>query len=242
MNHCKRCGNELTGNFCSNCGHPAQLKRIDGRYIKHEIEHVLHFEKGIFYTIKVLFIRPGQNIKEFIAEDRNRLVKPIIFIIITSLIYSLINNFFHWEDNYLSFEGAEASSVVVIFDWIQNHYGFANIIMSFFIALWIKLFFRKYAYNFFELLILLCFVMGIGMLILSVFGILEGITNAPFMQVAGLMCVIYVTWAIGQFFDGRKFSSYVKALISYILGMFTFMMLAIILGVLMDLGKVLCSQ
>ena len=44
---CKNCGTEFNGNFCSNCGQPAKLKRIDAHYIKHEIEHVLHYDKGI---------------------------------------------------------------------------------------------------------------------------------------------------------------------------------------------------
>ncbi|WP_392436498.1 DUF3667 domain-containing protein [Cruoricaptor ignavus] len=91
---CKNCGTEFNGNFCSNCGQPAKLKRIDAHYIKHEIEHVLHYDKGILFTVKELLLRPGKNVREFFTENRNRLVKPIIFIIVTSLIYSLISHFF----------------------------------------------------------------------------------------------------------------------------------------------------
>jgi len=34
--------------------------------------------------------------------------------------------------------------------------------MGIVIAMWSGLFFRKYGYNFYEILILLCFVMGMG--------------------------------------------------------------------------------
>jgi hypothetical protein len=101
MINCVNCNNQITENYCSSCGHPAKLKRIDGHYIIHEIEHVLHFEKGILYTIRELLIRPGENVGHFISENRSRLVKPIIFIIVTSLIYTLIAHFFHIEDGYI---------------------------------------------------------------------------------------------------------------------------------------------
>lgn len=70
MTNCNNCNHELTGKYCSGCGQPVQLKRIDSHYIMHEIEHVLHIEKGILFTIKELLIRPGQNIREFIKDNR----------------------------------------------------------------------------------------------------------------------------------------------------------------------------
>jgi len=234
MTSCKNCNIEIIQNYCSNCGQPAKLKRIDAHYIVHEIEHVLHFDKGILFTIRELLIRPGQNIREFISDNRNRLVKPIIFIVVTSLIYTLINQFFHIEDGYVKFEEAKKTSLTLIFEWIQNHYGYANIIMSLFIAFWLRLFFRKKGYNFFEISILLCFVMGIGMLIISVFAIAEGLTKVSLMQISGVLIFIYCCWAIGQFFDGNKFSSYIKAMAAYLLGMFTFLIWAIFLGFLLE--------
>ena len=163
--NCKNCNNEVSLNYCPNCGQPAKLKRIDQHYIIHEIEHVLHFERGILYTIRELATNPGQNIRNYLSESRNRLVKPIIFIIITSLIYTVCNYFFHFKDGYIIYLDSFKSTTNEIFKWIQGHLGYSNIMMGIFIALWTKLFFRKQKYNLFEILILLCFVMGIGMLI-----------------------------------------------------------------------------
>jgi hypothetical protein len=217
--------------------HPTKLQRIDGHYIMHEITHVLHFEKGILYTIRELSIRPGENVKRFISEDRSRLVKPIIFLIITSLIYSIISHFFHLE-GYMVVKGFEKTAVLTIFNWIQNHYGYSNIIMGIFIALWIKVFFLKSPFNFFEILILLCFVMGMGMLIYSLFALIQGITHFNFMQFGGTVSTLYAAWAIGQFFDKKKVFSYFKAFIAYILGFLSFSIVAIVIGVVIDLmGK-----
>jgi hypothetical protein len=232
--NCKNCNQELNSNFCPNCGQPSNLKRIDGHYIIHEIEHVLHFERGILFTIKELVTNPGQNIRNYFSENRNRLVKPIIFIIVTSLIYSLCNQFFHFEDGYINYVDTKKSATTKIFKWVQGHYGYANIIMGIFIALWTRLFFKKYEYNFFEILILLCFVMGMGMLIYSVFGIIQGLTSIKLMQIAGIVGFVYTTWAVGHFFGKNKISNYLKAFFAYLLGMLTFTFAAFLLGTLID--------
>lgn len=239
MNICKKCNSEFQGNYCPNCGHPQKMDRINGRYILSEIGSVLIFHKGILYTIKELLIRPGQNIRAFISEDRNRLVKPITFILVTSLIYTLFVRIFHFSDGYINsnFDDVKGSSLSVIFQWITGHYGFSNIIMALFIAIWIKVLYRKYNYNFYEILILLCFVMGIGMLMLAFFGAVESILKIPFLEYGVYAFFIYVLWAIGQFFDKRKIANYVKSLISYLLGMITFIIVTLGIGILIDLIK-----
>jgi hypothetical protein len=157
-----------------------------------------------------------------------------LFIIVTSLIYTVLNNLFHVEEGYVNVKGAKQSATGLIFNWIQNHYGYANIMMGVHIAFWVKLFYRKYDYNFFEILILLCFVMGIGMLIFSVFALFEGLTKLNLMKISGMVGLAYCTWAIGQFFNQKKVINYLKALISYLLGAFTFYISATLLGLFID--------
>jgi len=232
--NCKNCNAELNSNYCPDCGVPKELKRIDRHYIVHEIEHVLHFERGILYTIRGLMTNPGQNIRNYLGENRSRLVKPIIFIIVTSLIYTLLSHFFHIEDGYVKYHEQAKSTTGSIVKWVQDHYGYANIMMGVFIALWLKLFFRKSQYNIYEILIMLCFVMGMGMLIFSVFVVLQGLTHFNFMTIAGVAGTLYAVWAVGQFFDRVKVSSYFKALAGYVLGMISFWVVPILIGTLID--------
>lgn len=233
MENCKNCNELIEGKYCANCGQPAKIKRIDGHYIIHEIEHILHFERGILYTVKELFLRPGENVREFIAENRSRLVKPIIFIIVTSLIYTLISKSLY-VTSFVNFQDSEKSTAGTIFNWIQEHYGYANIMMGIFIALWCRIFFFKYEYNYFEILILLCFVLGIEMLIFSVFSLFTGLTHIEIMPLAGFSGIAYCTWAIGQFYNKSKAMSYVKAFAAYVLGLIVFFMTAELIGQLID--------
>ena len=234
MSNCKNCNSEISGNYCSNCGRPAQLKRIDATYIKNGLGHLLHLEKGFFHTIKELIIRPGKSVREFLLENRNRLVEPVIFLIISSLLYTLIVNFFHIEGRYISFESTEDSTLSTIFNWLQSQYGYINLTIGIFMAFWTKIFFRKYGYNYFEILILLCFVMGIQMLISSLFGIIEVFAKIHLQQAATMIGLIYISWAIGQFFE-NKLKNYLKVFVAYILGAILFAILVIFIGVTIDL-------
>lgn len=222
-------------NFCPNCGQAANLKRIDRHYIVHEIEHVLHLERGILYTIKELVINPGENIRKYLSENRSRLVKPVIFIILTSLIYTVISHSFHIEDEYMKYEGFEKSAIGDILKWTQSNYGYANILIGLFVAIWLKVLFKKHGFNFYELLIMLCFVIGISMLIYAVFAIVEGIFHVKLFKIAGTFGVLYIIWAIGNFFEEKKIVNYVKALISFLLGTITFYITIFAIGITLDL-------
>ena len=236
MNTCKKCDNEFEGNYCSNCGHPQKLERINGRYIISEIASILNFQKGIFHTVKELLLRPGQNIRQFISEDRNRLVKPILFIIICSLTYTLFVQFFEFKDGYINFHFDDSNSAMsLIFQWITQNYGYSNILMAVFVAIWIKMFYRKYDYNFYEILILLLFISGMEMLMFSLLGVLESLTKIRALSVGANIVLIYAFWAIGQFFDKRKILNYVKAPIAYFLGLISFIIVALGVGFLIDL-------
>jgi len=231
---CKKCKSEISQNYCSNCGNPAKLKRINAQYIVNEIGSVLNFDKGILYTIRELILRPGKTIRQFIQEDRNRLVKPIVFIIVCSLVYSIIQQIFNFEDGHVGYSFEKESTINSIFDWVSKNYGYSNILMGIFIAFWLKIFFRKYGYNFYEILILLCFVMGIGMLLFAFFGIADSLIDLKIIDKGYLIGIIYILWAIVEFFDKKKFMNYPKAIFSYFLGMLTFMIGIYLLGGIID--------
>ena len=236
MTTCTNCNKEVDQNYCPHCGQAAKLKRIDAHYIQHEIAHVLHLEKGIFFTIRELLLRPGKTVREFMSVNRNKLVKPIIFLIVCSVIYTMISHFFHTEEAFaLPAEAKKRASAAVISAWVEGHYGYANIIMGVFIALWLKLFFKKHNYNFFEIIILLCFVMGMGMLLLAILALIDGIIKAHLFGILGIIPFIYCSWAIGQFYGEKKIGSYLKAFSAYILGLITFSILVQLLGVTIDL-------
>lgn len=236
MNNCKNCNKQLTGKFCSGCGYPNKLKRIDRQYIVDEVSSIINFDRGIFYTIKELFKRPRDTVREFIHEDRKKIIKPITFLIICSFFYTIIQQFLGFEANYININVASRNTpfVVKVYDWFSKNYGYANIIMTILIALWVKIFFKRYNYNYYEIYILVCFTMGISILILTFLGIIGSIINYPVLQFGIFTSLLYNTWAIGQFFDKKKKLNYLKAFLSYIFGIVSFLFIFILIGIVLD--------
>jgi Protein of unknown function (DUF3667) len=234
---CYNCQTEIDQRFCPNCGRPAHLERINFHYIVHELTHLLHFEKGISYTIKALLLRPGKTIREFLHTDRSRLVKPVVFIIVTSVLYTVLAHALHFEESVESTSTPGLSPTTgLLMAWVQNHYGYANMIMGCIIALWLQLFFLAYRYTIFETLIALCFTMGMGMLMYSVLGCLQALVHVPLIIYGGWIAIAYSAWALGQWYDGSKWHTYARVLLAYLLGMtFMYVMIAII-GTVVDVA------
>jgi hypothetical protein len=128
----------------------------------------------------------------------------------------------------------EFPTVSLFINWMTDYQGYAAIISGFFIAFWIKLFFRKSGYNIFEIFILLCFLSGISALFSSLAVILQGYTHVKFITISTLPLMIYYAWATVHFFDNKKAISYIKAFLSYILGYFVFGFLVAFIGIFID--------
>ena len=236
-NSCKKCSYSVEGNYCSNCGQPKTLRNIDGSYVISEIADTLFAHKGFIFTTKRMLLHPGESVRHYITEDRSRYVKPITFLIINSLIYTIVSHFFNIgsKDYYVQEPDIEFPTVNLLLNWLIDYHGYASILIGLFMAFLIKSFFRKYGYNLFEIFILLCFISGITSFCFSFVLILQGLTQTNLIHVSSLIAMVYCAWAIGQFFDRKKAGNYIKAFLSYLLGCLMFGFAVAIVGILIDL-------
>lgn len=205
-------------------------KRINSSYLLHEIQHLLHLESGFLFTVQQLFIRPGELIRNFIIEDRSKVTKPIIFLIFSATLFTIIFNFLHIEFTFLSAEQisnqiTNHQEVTKIVEWINAHFGYASLFISLFIAIWVFIFFRKHNYNVYEIMVLLCFAIGQALLIIVTWGIIVTIfkinTN---IQIGVYVGQAYIIWCIGQFFGKEKILNYFKSIVCSVLGVATFIL------------------
>jgi hypothetical protein len=136
----------------------------------HEIQHsILHIDKGILYTTKELFKRPGHTIKEYIDGKRVQHFKPLAYILILSTLYTLLTNTIH-ETSFVEdfFRGMMASGevekesklFVETLQWMNNHYAYTTMIFIPITSLASYLAFMKTKYNYFQHLILNSFIAG----------------------------------------------------------------------------------
>ena len=165
MTTCRNCTNNFDTKYCPNCGTPASIKRIDKKYVMHEIRHgILHLESGFLFTTKQLLINPGHSIRKFINGDRIKHYKPIAYLIICSIVYSFLS---HYLDTITTFH-KQNGYVTDLLIWITDHYNYSNIIETVFIALTLQWFFKKDNYNYFENFVLISYLTGFVMLIGSI--------------------------------------------------------------------------
>ncbi len=213
MKTCSKCNEQNEDNYCPKCGTPFHVKRIDRKYILHEMEHsILHLENGIFYTIKELIVNPGNTIRNFINGEREKHFKPLGFLIITSVIYGFISH-------YMGFEKIENSGETntILINWIENHNNYANVILIAFIAFSLRfVFYRKADYNIFEYFILMAFITG-EIMVMGVFAeILSGIIHSEIPgDIYLLITFLYGSWVIGKFFKVKNIGGYLKAFLVY---------------------------
>ncbi len=86
---CLNCGTKLSGDFCHQCGQTAHIHRTLAS-IGHDLLHgVLHFEGKIWTTLPLLFTRPGQLTRRYIAGERARFVSPLaLFLFSVFLMFA----------------------------------------------------------------------------------------------------------------------------------------------------------
>ncbi|WP_166641846.1 DUF3667 domain-containing protein [Pedobacter duraquae] len=219
-------------------------KRINSSYIIHELTHLLHIESGFLFTVKQLFLRPGKLVRNFILDDRTKVTKPLIFLILSGTIFTLVFHFFHIEYVFFSvkqkLDGVdEFLDKKAISDWTNSHIAYTSLITGFFIALWTTLFFKKHRYNVYEITVLLCYSVGQGLLIISLFTLISVLLKAKLIISIGIFAsYFYIFWSIGQFFGEKKLINYGKAIICCVLGALSFQLILTLLAYVFHLLKV----
>lgn len=98
------------------------IKRITFKSIGLSILSVLNFEKGIFYTLKELSIRPGTTILTYLFKDRSKILEPVRFLFVMIALGALVFIQFQLEDLVLGYDAYEKDGTGEIFRTIVSKY------------------------------------------------------------------------------------------------------------------------
>lgn len=219
---CKNCNHNFKGQFCNNCGQSSNTHEISGHFLLHDIQHgILHFDKGIFYTIKQLFIRPGHTIRDFIDGKRVRHFKPLTMILVLASINSFLFSFMA-ESNNVRYAN-EANNMVLL--WIREHYSASQLLILPLFSLASFLAFKKTGYNYFQHIVLNAYVIAQGLIInLVLFPVVyfyqnsEQADSLTMIKLLGFLTM--VVWTYVQFFRGYsatyKFTRTLLSILIYI--------------------------
>jgi len=239
---CKNCNNNFEGNFCNNCGQKSDVQKVNFKYFINEISNsFFQVDRGIFYTIKELSIRPGKSIRDYLKGKRKPHYKPLAFALVTTTIYVVLSHFIG-KKTYLgealtgAFDGitekANSPDVQNAFNLLFNNITYVLLLLIPVFSFSSYLIFKKSNYNYFEHLILNLYIAGMQSIIyifFSLFAFLLKIEKDTAEILALIFSILYLFWTFNKFFDKTK------AFITILLSLFTYtlyllMLFLIIIG------------
>lgn len=228
---CKNCGNTFEGNFCNQCGQPAETHEMNFHFLVHDVQHgLLHLDKGIFYTIKELFRRPGHAIREYIEGKRVNHFKPISMILVLAGAFGLLSHFFHidvlsetFKVDATSATADELKALENLSDWVSGHYAIISLLLLPIFTMGTFLAFRNKGLNFVEHLVLNAYLTGqrlvVRIVLFPLYYWLNGTKHLEIMSnLVGFVTFCLTLWTLMQFFDTVKKSTvFWRTLLSFII-------------------------
>ena len=238
---CANCGNHFTGGFCNSCGQKT-VHRITMGHIGHDMVHAFtHTDKGFFHLLLKLFVKPGIVAREYIAEGkRKRYFTPFQYMLIVGTVATFVASNSHFiETTSAAFTNGVGNSAgkAVFMQKLNNfqakYYNFLILTQLPFYALASSFTYKKYRYNFAELLTLQTFITAqatvISMLLMSS-TFVTGETSGTMISLMGFITAGFQVFALMQFFAEKSAKGFFKALLANIMGIIFFMVF-IALGV-----------
>ena len=208
-----------------------------------DIGDAFYVNSGFFYTIKRMLLKPGVSVKQYIYEDRSHYIGPVKFFVLISILFGITYFFFKNYVTAITVQPAidlglrEDSAMAKMLAWSIQNTVYTDLFGGLFVTFGLKLFFRKYGYNIFEIFALVCYVYGLSTLLLVFITLITGLTKFNLLQYIPYITTAYFVWAIAQFFDWKKVGSYIKALFSFAVGSVIALGIVILIGFISDLIK-----
>lgn len=236
MIECKNCGHRFEGNFCNHCGQSAKTGRIDIKFLWEDVHHgILHYDKGIVYSAKQLFLKPGYIIGDYVKGKRVGHFRPISLVIVLATIYALI---YHLTN--VNLLNSTNNSSVEVYNYLIEHYYWFIIATIPLFAISTKLVFRRQDFNFPEYIIFESFKASQRLIVHTIFLPMIFLVNQPnftkfCVNILFFIDVSLIIWTNIQFFRTMPISKVIiKSILSYIIW---FILVVIILGaILLILG------
>ncbi|MBL4707829.1 MAG: DUF3667 domain-containing protein [Flavobacteriales bacterium] len=246
---CVNCGQSFNGFFCPKCGQ----RSLEGRFTIKEsagwiFDKIFNLERGMFFTIKELFINPRETIDNYLKRATVRYMHPFRFVFLLSTVSALVTILSGAFESAAMMQGLEgyvegfnrhdamnAESVasiekgLVVMESIKKYLAFimlANIPVN---ALASYLVYYKRRYNYTEHLILNCYVYGFSLVVglpLFLIVLFEG-GGMIYSGVNTLIILIAYAYIFSKFFKENIIKSFLKIIAQFILVMIIMIFLVI---------------
>ena len=249
MTACKNCENSFEGKYCPNCSQKADTHRFTIKHFGHEFFHAFtHADKGIFFLMKELFIRPGTVAREFNAGKRKKYFNPITYLLLVMALQIYLSqktgiNTYYLEEIQKQTQteivgpAAEyektAELMKVVEQQILEHSKIVNFLFLPILAFFTWGMFRRAGCNYAEVLVLDVLWIAHILLLYILVCLIPFLIYPPSvlltMNIYTVVSFIYMVITLKQFFLQRWLPTILKGLviqILYYIAMFSVMLAA----------------
>lgn len=224
---CKNCGTTVEGNFCSHCGQSIRVSRINLKNLLNEVsQSVFLINKGFFYTLTNLFIRPGQTIEGFLNGKRKYHFKPIAYVLVFSTIYFLLSRIAGQStligdiiSGFFSYEYKGSSQIPPYLNWLIKNYAYITLLLLPIFSFASYVCFLRHERNYLEHIVLNAFITGQQAIFYSFFISLEIFINNDVLEVIPLfLSMAYAFWVFWKLFkEGNRIINILRSVLTYVL-------------------------
>jgi hypothetical protein len=229
---CKNCQEQVSLNYCPNCGQKGNVSRITLMGLLNEIPHaIFHIDRGFLFNFSQLFRRPGQAIRDYLSGKRKFYFHPasylLIALVLNYLIVKMTDLHFYDQGELVSMEPLKAKAIRdydAMQWWFLEHTYIYILIAIPLSSLFVYFMFQlvKQKFNVAESAVVVLFTISQGVLIQTMIYLSFGwIKSGPFLRTVETvnMCILisYASFVIYQLLSnvGNKL---LRAIISIIAG------------------------
>ena len=172
---CKNCHAFFEGNYCNNCGQKGDEKRFQLSNIMETFIHgFYHVHGGLLYTMKELFIRPGEMLRGYISGKRVVYLNPFTYLVLVCLVGGFVYKWSGIPEHVNEILLVSGDTI----KFTANHLSYRVLLTIPTYALMSSIVYKSFNYNFAEHLIISTFLMSQSMVFLVV-GMLLGSLIKP---------------------------------------------------------------
>lgn len=241
--YCLNCKSEVSNNYCPQCGQKTSTHRYS---IKHFLEHdlihgVWHVDKGILFTLKELFTRPGHSVREYIEGKRVNYFSFVTLILLILTLSAMLAPYVHVKASDLVPKQSQAI-MNSLENFMSAHPKLVLIISIPIYSLFSFLWFRKSGINYSEHLVLNSYriipelVIGLIISAITIFYTNTSILAVLYLGFLSLFSFLYSIWFYYQFFSAYRYNKKML-LVRCAMVPLTYLLLPFIIGILFGISK-----
>lgn len=204
--HCLNCNHIVEGKYCSNCGQSNKTGKITWMHLIKDIQfNFLHLNKGVFYTVVMLFAKPNKVISDYIIGKRVNYINPLQYLLLTASFYMLLVHYFNVLPVFSNTEPEAGIDFGKVYAWYYDHYSFSLLFTIPFFSITSYLIYKNKGYSFLEHIVIYLYIGGSKVILLMIMyplfvkWNLDSLLNS--MQ---LVLFIYNVWVLFLLFRSRS--------------------------------------